>query len=181
MPRLTRLIPNWARSYPARYRSLYIIFRGGADPIRSDAGVGASSPGMDPILSGNAPKPMHPLPEWTGFYPIRYRSLYIFSRNGSDPIRPDTGAYTSSSGMGPTLSDPIPERIPYLQVWNRSYPIRYRSLCIIFWHGAEPIRSDTDACTSSTGMDPIRSDPTSELILFLTEWIRSDTRAEWSP
>jgi hypothetical protein len=152
-------MPGLIRSYPIRYRSLFIIFRCVTDPIRSDTGAYtsstptalilsdpipeimhpftegirsytedlATSAGMDPILSDPTPKLLHPLTAWIRSYPIRSRSLYPFFRNGSDPIRSDIGAYPSSTGMNPIISDPVPELIPYLAVSNRSYPIRYRS------------------------------------------------------
>jgi hypothetical protein len=129
---------------------------------------------MDPILSDPIPKLIHPLPAWVRSHPIRYQSLHPFVRNGSDPIRSDVGANTSSSGMCPTLPDPIPELMHYLTVWTRSYPTRYRSLYIIFRNGSDPIRSDTEAYTSSPGMDPVLSGPIPELIPLLPEWIRPD-------
>jgi hypothetical protein len=116
IPELTHPLPEWTRSYPTRYRSLYIIFRCGADPIRSDTGVCELASGMDPPLSDPIPKLRHSLPEWIRSYPFRYPSLSLLFRNGSDPVRSDTGAYTPSSGMDPVLSDPIPELIHYLQV-----------------------------------------------------------------
>jgi hypothetical protein len=153
--------PQQLRSYPTRCLSLYIPFRHGSDPIQ---------------------KMLHPLPEWIRSYPTRCRSLYILSRNGSDPFRTDTGActpffrngsdptrsdtgaYASSSGMDPILSDPIPEIIPYIPVWNRSDPIRYRSLYILYRDESDPIRSGTGACALSFGVEPILSDPAQELV-----------------
>ena len=76
--------------------------------------------------------------------------------------------------MDPTLSDPIPELIHYLPVWNRSYPIRSLSLYTIFRNGPDPIRSDAEAYTSSPGMDPILSDPKPEHTPLLPAWIRPD-------
>jgi hypothetical protein len=93
---------------------------------------------MDPILSDPMPKLAPPLPRWIRPYAIRYRSLHILFRNGSDPIRPDTGAYTLSYDMEPILSDPIPKLVYHLPEWIRFYPIRYQSL------------------TPSSGMDPTR-------------------------
>jgi hypothetical protein len=92
MPRY-RAVPSRIQPYPYRYRSLYIMFRHGSDPIRSDT------------------KLIPFLPEWIRPDPIRYRSLYIISRHGSDPIRSDTGAYTPDPGMDPARPDPIPELI----------------------------------------------------------------------
>jgi hypothetical protein len=183
---------------------LYIIFRCGTDPIRSDTGAYtistptalilsdpipelihpfpewirsdtedlAPSSGVDPILSDPIPKLIHPLPEWVRSFPVRYRSLYPFFRNGSDPIRSDTRAYASSSGMDPILSDPIPELIPYIPVWNRSYPIRYRSLYILYRDESDPIRSGTGAYALSSGVEPILSAPIPELIHPLPKWTR---------
>ena len=74
--------------------------------------------------------------------------------------------------MDPTLSDPIPELIHYLPVWNRSYPIRSLSLYTIFRNVPDPIRSDVEAYASSLGMDPILSEPIPEHIPLLPEWIR---------
>jgi hypothetical protein len=92
-----------------------------------------------------------------------YRSLYPFSQNGSDPIRSQTEAYTYSSEMDPTLSDPMPELIHHLPVRIRHYLIRSRSLYIFYQTVSDPIRSDTEACASSPGMDPILSDPIPKL------------------
>jgi hypothetical protein len=129
---------------------------------------------MDPVLSDPMPKLIHPLSEWIRSYPIRYQSLYPFFQNGSDPIRSHTGAYSSSSEMDPTLSDPIPELIHYLPVRVRSYPIRSRSLYTFYRNVSDPNRSDAGVYTSSLGMDPILSDPTPELIPLLPEWIRPE-------
>jgi hypothetical protein len=149
--KLTHLLPKWTRPYLTRYRSLYLILRCGSDPIRSEAGACTPSTGMYPILSDPMPKLIHPLPEWIRSYPIRYHSLYPFFRNGSDSIRSHTEAYTSSSETGPTLSDPIPELVPYPPVRIRSYPIRSRSLYILYRIVSDPIRSDSEAYTSHPG------------------------------
>jgi hypothetical protein len=185
MSELIHPLPECARPYPTRYRSSCIILRCGPDPIRPDTGVCTLSSGMDPILSDQIPKLIHPLLEWIRSYPVRYQSLYPFFRNGSDPIRshteyrssqakpypvvssrihPDTEAYTSCSGMDPILSDPTPKLIPLLPEWIRPDPIRYRSLYILSRHGPDPIRSDTGAYTPYSGMDPARPDPIPELI-----------------
>ena len=174
MSELVHPLPECTRPYPTRHRSPYIILRCGNDPIRSDTGVCTVSSGMDPIISDQIPKLTHPLPEWIRSYPVRYQSLCPCFRNGSDPIRSHTEAHTYSSGMDPTLSDPIPELIHYLQVWNRSYPIRYRMLHTIFRKGSDPIRSDTEAYTSSSGMGPILADLIPRLMPLLPEWIRPD-------
>jgi hypothetical protein len=97
IPELTHHFPEWTRPYPTRYRSLYIMFRSGTDPIRSDNGACASHTGMNPIRTRQIPKLIHPLPEWIRSYPIRCRSSYIHYTSSSDPVRPDTGAYTSMS------------------------------------------------------------------------------------
>jgi hypothetical protein len=157
---------------PIRYRSFDTRFRNVSDPIRSDTEAYTSSPGMDPILSDPIPELMPLLPEWLRSYPIRYRSLCILFRNGPDPIRLDTGAHTISSGVGPILSDPIPEFVHYLPECTRSYTIRCRSLSILSRNGSDPIRSDTRACTPSSGMDPTLSDPTSKLTHLLPKWAR---------
>jgi hypothetical protein len=114
------------------------------------------------------------LSEWIRFYPIRHHSLYPFFRNGSDPIRSHTEAYTSSSELDPTLSDPIPELIHYFPVRIRSYPIRGRSLYTFQRNVSDPIRSDAEAYTPSHGMNPILFVPMSEHIPLLPEWIRFD-------
>jgi hypothetical protein len=155
MPGLTPLLPEWIWPDPIRYRRLHISFRNGSDSIPPDTGVYTLLYSMEPIISDPIPKLLHPLPEWIRSYPIRYRSVSPFFRNGSDPMRSDTGAYTPSSGMDPTLPGPIPELIHYLPMWNRSHPIRYPSLCISFRNGPDPIRPDT------------------ELIFYVPEWIRS--------
>ena len=64
---------------------------------------------MDPIISDPISELIPILPEWIRPDPIRYWSLYILFRNGPDPIRPDTGAHTLFSCVGPILFDPIPE------------------------------------------------------------------------
>jgi hypothetical protein len=171
---LIHYIPVRIRSYPIRSRSLYICCQNVSDPIRSDTGGCTLSFGRDPIMSDPIPKLLHPLPEGIRSYPILYRTSDPLFRNGSDPIRSDTGAYTSSFGIDPTLSDPLPELIHYLPVWSRSYLIRSLSLHTIFRNGSGPIRSDAEAYTSSLGMDPILSDPIPELIPLLPEWIRPD-------
>jgi hypothetical protein len=173
IPDFRPLIPERVRPDPLRYRSLYILFRNRPDTIRPVTGAYTLSSGVEPILSDPIPEFAHYLPEWIRSYPIRCRSLYILSRNGSDPIRSDTRAYTPSSRMDPTRSDPIPERIHLLPKWTRPYPTRYRSLYIIFRCGSDPIRSEAGAYTPSTGMYPILTDPMPELIHPLSEWIRS--------
>jgi hypothetical protein len=132
---------------------------------------------MNPILSD-------PVPEL-----MRYLSVF---RCGTDPIRSDTGAYTSYTLTALILSGPIPELIhPFpewtrsdtkdltpelthpLPEWIRSYPIRYRSSHILFRDGSDRIRSDTGAHTPSSGMDPTLSDPIPELNHYLPVWNRS--------
>ena len=110
---------------------------------------------MDPNLYVPVPQIIHVYPEWIRFYPTRYRSLYISIRCGTDPIRSDTEAYTSSPGMDPILSDPTPQLKPF------------------FRNGSDLIRSDTGAYTSSYGMDPPISDPIPDLIHPLPSLIRS--------
>jgi hypothetical protein len=135
---------------------------------------------MGPTLSDPIPELIHRRTEWIRPDPIRYRSLCILFRNGSDPIRSDTGAYTSSPGMGPTLSDQIPELIQCIMICNRAHPIRYRCLCISFRNGSAPIRSDTEVVAFFAGMDPILYDPKPKLSLFLrngSDPIRSGTKA----
>jgi hypothetical protein len=139
IPELIQYRPLRNRSDPIRYRSWYTIFRNGPDPIRSGTEAYTSSPGMDPILSVPVPELIPLLPEWIRPDPIRYLSLHIFFRNGPDPIRPDTGAYTLSSGADPILSDPKPELIHLLPECIRSHPIRYRSLCILYLDGSDII------------------------------------------
>jgi hypothetical protein len=205
-------MPGLIRSYPIRYRSLFIICRCVTDPIRSGTGAYTSSSptalilsdpipeimhpstegirsytedlatfsGMDPILSDPTPKILHPLTAWIRSYPIRSRSFYILSRHGSDPIRPDIGAYPSSTGMNPIISDPVPELIPYLAVWNRSDPIRHQSLYILYPNSSDPLRPDTGAYTSLSGMDPIRSSRFGNLFRNGSDPIRSDTEASTS-
>ena len=145
--------------YPIRYRRFDNLFRHGSDPI---------------------PKLLHPLPAWIRTYRIRHRSLYTFFRNGSDPIRSDTRACASSIGMNPILSGPVPELIPYPAVWNRSDPIRHRSLYILYPNSSDPIRPDTGAYTSLSGMDPIRSRRCDNLFRNGSDPIRSDTEASTS-
>ncbi len=156
------------------------MFRHGSDPIRSDTEAYTPSSGMDPTRSDPIPKLMHPLPAWIRPYPIRYRSLYSLFRNGSGPIRSDTGAYPSSTGMNPILSDPVPELIHCLSVWNRSYPIRYRSLDIPYPKSSDPIRPDTGAYTSLSGMDPTRYKRFGNPFQNGSDPLRSDTEASTS-
>jgi hypothetical protein len=92
IPKLVPVLPEWIRPGPLRYRSLYTLFRNGPGPIRPDTGAYTVSPGVEPILSDPIPEFVPYLPEGTRSCPIRYHSLYILSRNGSDPIRSDTGA-----------------------------------------------------------------------------------------
>jgi hypothetical protein len=164
--------------YQTRYRSLYIIIQHGTDPIRLDTEACTSFPGVDPARSDPMPKLEPILPEWIRPDPIRYRSSYILFRNGSDPVRSDTGAYTSFSGMDPTLSEPIPELIHYFRCGNDHIRSNIRvcalasamdptlsgpipSLYIIFRHGSDPVRSDARVydCSFRDGSDPIRSYP----------------------
>jgi hypothetical protein len=159
---------------PTRFWGLYILFRNGSDTIRPVAGAYTLSSVVEPILSDPIPEFVHYLPEWTRSYPIRCRSVYILSRNGSDPIRSDTRAYTPSSGMNPARTDPIPQLTHLLPKRARPYPTLYRSLHIIFRCGSDPIRSDAEACTPSAGLCPVLSDPIPELIPLLPEWIRPD-------
>jgi hypothetical protein len=165
---------EWNRHCPTRYRSLYIILGHGADPIRPDTEACTSFPGVDPILSDPIPKLAHHVTGWIRTYPIIYRSLYPFFRNGSDPIRSDTGVCNSSTGMEPTISDPIPELVHDRTMRNRSHTIRYQSLCISLRNGPDPIRPDTEAYTPSPGMDSILSDPIQSVCFCLPGWIRSD-------
>jgi hypothetical protein len=134
IPQLTHLLPKRARPYPTLYRSLHIILRCGSDPIRSEAGAYTPSAGLCPILSdpipelippssGMNPNRTDPIPQLTHLlpkrarpYPTLYRSLYIIFRCGSDPIRSDAGADTSSTGLYPILSDPIPKLIHRIRV-----------------------------------------------------------------
>ena len=147
---------------------------------RSDTEDLATSSGMEPILSDPIPKLRHPLPTWIRSYPTRCRSLHPFFRNGSDPIRSDTGAYTSSTGMNPILSDPAPELIQYLSAWNRSYPIRCRSLYILYPNSSDPIRLDTGAYTFPSGTDPLRYKRFDNLFRNGSDPLRSDTEASTS-
>jgi hypothetical protein len=124
---------------------------------------------MDPTRSDPIPEHMHPLPEWTRSCPTRYQSSYLIFLCGTDPIRSDTGACTSSTGMNPILSGPVQELVHYLPVWNRSYPLRYRSLYTLFRNGPDPIRPDTGAYTLSSGVEPILSDPIPEFVPYLPE------------
>jgi hypothetical protein len=154
----------------------------GMDPTRSD-----QIPELVPLLpelirtlSDPIPELIHPLPAWIRSYPIRYRSLYPFFRNGSDPTRCDTGACTSSTGMHPILSDPAPELIHYCSVWNRSYQIHYRSFYILYPNSSHPIRPDAGAYTSLSGMDPIRYRRSDSLFRNGSDPLRSDTEASTS-
>jgi hypothetical protein len=153
------------------------MFRHGSDPIRSDTEAYTPSSGMDPTRLDPIPKLTHPLPAWIRSYPIRYRSLYPLFRNGSGPTRSDTGAYPSSTGMNPNLSDPVPELIHYLSVWNRSYPIPYRSLDIPYPKSSDPSRPDTGAYTSLSGINPTRYRRFGNLFRNGSDPLRSDTEA----
>jgi hypothetical protein len=104
--------------------------------------------------------------------PIRYRRFGTLFRSGSDPIRSDTEAYTSSPGMGPILSGPIPELIPLLPEWIRPDPIRYQSICILFRNGPDLVRPDTRAHTLYSCVEPILSDQIPELVHPLPKWTR---------
>jgi hypothetical protein len=148
--------------------------------IRSDTEDLTASSGMDPILSGPTPKLLHPPPACIRPSPVRYRSLYPFFRNGSDPIRSDTGACTSSTGMTPILSDPIPELIHYCSVWNRSCPIRHQSFYILYPNSFDPIRPDTGAYASLSGMEPLRYRRFGNLFRNGADPLRSDTEASTS-
>jgi hypothetical protein len=124
-------------------------------------------------------------------YPSRYRSSYITSRHGSDPIRSDTGActpssgidpnplrsdtgaYTSSPGMDPILSDPIPKLIPLLPEWIRPDPMRHRSLYILYRDASDLIRSGTGAYTLLFSVEPILSDTLPELLHPLPQQLSS--------
>jgi hypothetical protein len=139
IPELIPFLPEWIRPDTIRYRSLYILLRDGPDLIQPDTGAYALSSDVEPIPSDPIPKLVHPLPGWIRSYAIRYQSLHTFFRNGSHPIRSDTGAYTSFSGMDPTPFDQIPERIHYFTMWNRSHPIRYLGLWISFRIGPDPM------------------------------------------
>ena len=194
VPELVHYLSVWNRSNPTQHRSLYVLYPNSSDPIRPDTGAYTSLygmdpiryrrfgnlSGMDPILSEPIPKLLHPLPAWIRSYRIRHRSLYPFFRNGSDPIRSDTGACASSTVMNPILSDPVPELIPYIAVWNRSDPIRHRSLYILYPNSSDPLRPDTGAYTSLSGMDPIRSNIFDNLFRNGSDPIRSDTEASTS-
>ena len=156
-------------------------------PIRSDAGACASFTGVNPIRTGPIPKLIHPSPEWIGPYPIRYRSLYIHYTSSSDPIQPDTVAYTSLYGMDPircgrvdtlcrNVSDPIRSDTEAYTSSPGVDPILSDptpQLKPFFRNGSDLIRSDTGAYTSSYGMDPTLSDPIPELIHYLPRWNRS--------
>jgi hypothetical protein len=157
--------------------SLYIIFRNGSGPIRTDTKAYALPSGMDPnrsdpILSDTGaythpagmdltrpdpiPELIHPFPEWARLYPTRYRSLHIIFRWGTGPI--------------PKLIHPLPE-------WIGSYPIRYRSLYIHYTNSSDPFRPDTGAYTSLSCMDPIRYRRFDILFRNGSDPIRSDTEA----
>jgi hypothetical protein len=143
MPKLIHPLSEWIRSYPIRYQSSHPCFRNGSDLIRSHTEAYTSSSELDPTLSDPIPEFTHYLPVRIRSYPIRSRSLYTFHRNVSDPIRSDAEACSSSPGMNPILSDPIPEHIPLLPEWIRPDPLRYKSLYILFQNGPDPIRPDT--------------------------------------
>jgi hypothetical protein len=135
---------------------------------------------MYPILSDPMSKLMHPLSEWIRSYPNRYQSIYPFFRNGSDPIRSHTEAYTSSSELDPTLSDPIPELIHYLPVRIRSYPIRSLSLYTFYRNVSDSLRCDTEAYTSH----PDRIEPDQKSKAVCTDVMRFDkliTRLLYNP
>ncbi len=148
------------------------LFGNGSETVRPVAGDYTLSAVVEPILAEPIHGFVHCLPEWTRSYPIRCRSVYILSRNGSDPIRSDTRAYTPSSGMNPARTDPIPQLTHLLPKRARPYPTLYRSLHIIFRCGSDPIRSDAEAYTPSSGLCPALSDPIPELIPLLPAWIR---------
>jgi hypothetical protein len=139
IPELIHYLPVRIRSYPIRSRSLYIFYQNVCDPTPSDTGVCTLYFGRGPTMSDPILKLIHPLPEGIRSYPIRYRTLNPFFRNGSDPVRSHTGAYSSSSELSPTISDPIPELIHYLPVRVRSSPIRGRSLYIVYRTVSDPI------------------------------------------
>jgi hypothetical protein len=182
--------PEWIRSYPIRHRSVCILPGSGSDPIRSYTGAHTPSSGMDPTRSDPVPGILHIIPEWFRCYPILCRSLYIISRRGSDPTRPDAEACTSSPGVDPIRSDPTPKLEPILPEWIRPDPSRYRSSYILFRDGPDHLRPDTGAytlfprCNRShpirypslwigfrNGPDHIR--PDTELIHYRSAWIRS--------
>jgi hypothetical protein len=111
---------------------------------------------MDPTRSAPIPELIHPLPEWTRPHPTRYRGLYIIFRCGTDHTRAHAGACTSSTGMNPIISGPVPELKHHFQ------------------SGTDPIRSDTGAYTSPFRMGSILYHQIPELIPILPEWIRPD-------
>ena len=82
--------------------------------------------------------------------------------------------------MIPILSDPVPELIHYLSVWNQSYPIRYRSLDIPYPKSFDPIRPDTGDYASLSGTDPILYRRVGNLFRDGTDPLRSDTEASTS-
>jgi hypothetical protein len=140
-----------------------------------------------PTRADPIPELIHFIPEWTRPYPARYRSLYIILKFGTDPIRSDTGACGSSTGMNPILPDPVPEPTHYDSVCNRSFPIRYRSLFILYPTAlilSAPIpelrhplpvwiRSDAKDVTPSSGINQILFDPIPKVNHPFPEWIRS--------
>jgi hypothetical protein len=86
-------------------------------------------------------------------------------RNGSGPIRSDTGVHTCPSSV-----DPFRYRSLYISVvLARSYTRAYTSP---LREGSDPIRSDTGAYAPPSSMDPVRPDPIPLLILSLPERIR---------
>ena len=95
-------------------------FRNGSKLIRPDAGPHASPPGMDPMPSCPTSELIQSLTERIQAYPTRFRVSYFSFRNGSGPIRSDTGPYLTSSGAHPILSCPDtgPDTIP--SEWIRS-------------------------------------------------------------
>jgi hypothetical protein len=138
-PELARPLPEWTRPAPTRYRSLFIIFRNGPDPIRSDTEAYTSFPGMDPILSD----PIRELrPPYSGMDPTRSDPMPRLTRLLPKWARPYLTRYRSlllSSGADPILSGPKPELVHLLPECIRSYPIRYRSLCILYLDGSDII------------------------------------------
>jgi hypothetical protein len=82
--------------------------------------------------------------------------------------------------MIPILSDPVPELIHYLSVWNQSYPIRYRSLDIPYPKSFDPIRPDTGDYASLSGTDPILYRRVGNLFRNGSDPLRPDTEASTS-
>jgi hypothetical protein len=132
---------------------------------------------MDPTRCDPIPELVHPLPEWTRPYPTRYQGLYIICWCGTDHIRSDTGTCTSSTGMNPILSGPVPELMHYLSVRNRSYPTRHQSVYVLCPNSPDPIRPDAGAYASPSGMDPIIYIRFGNLFRNGPDPIRSDTEA----